>query len=43
LKGNKVRIGIDAPADVPVLRGELNDSCGTESSDESLSRGNETR
>ena len=25
LKGNQVRIGIEAPSDVPILRGELGD------------------
>ena len=31
VKGNKTRLGIDAPADVPIVRAELNSFLGAES------------
>jgi carbon storage regulator len=31
VKGNKVRIGIDAPQDVPIVRAELTDFLGLKS------------
>ena len=33
VKGHKVRVGIDAPKEIPVVRGELNEFWGLETSD----------